>query len=342
LLKDQLLWQKGDEKMADKDDLQNMLYGYQICSRAEGKSNKTIDSATTAILKLQKYLQSHNYPTDVSKIDTNCLREFILYLRSIKAYELHPFTKSQDKGLSGHTINGYMRAIRAFWSWLVREEYISVNPFAKIKIPKAPKKVIPTFTTEQMQHLLGVISQSKPLGFRDWTIILTLLDTGMRASELTGMILESVGLKNGIIKVIGKGNKERALPIGSRVQKAIWKYMGHYRPTPLLMQHDALFLTNKGEPLTVNHLELIIKRHCKKAKIEGVRCSPHTFRHTFAITYLRNGGDVFSLQRILGHSSLEVVRMYVNLAEADVKAVHRRCSPADNMSLFKNSGSNTI
>ena len=316
--------------MADKDDLQNMLYGYQICSRAEGKSNKTIDSATTAILKLQKYLQSHNYPTDVSKIDTNCLREFILYLRSVKAYERHPFTKSQDKGLSGHTINGYMRAIRAFWSWLVREEYISVNPFAKIKIPKAPKKVIPTFTTEQMQHLLGVISQSMPLGFRDWTMILTLLDTGIRAMELATVKMEDTNLEQRFLKVFGKGAKERIVPIGGTVQRAIAKYINRQRPKPISVIADYLFLTREGNPITVNRIEAIISYYAQKANIEGVRCSPHTFRHTFAISYIRNGGDVFTLQRVLGHETLDMVRNYVNIATHDVQAAHQKYSPVDN------------
>jgi len=88
-----------------------------------------------------------------------------------------------------------------------------------------------------------------------------------------------------------------------------------------------------GMPLTKTYIETLLKRYAKKAGIEGVRCSPHTFRHTFAISYLRNGGDVFSLQHILGHSSLDVVRIYVNLAQVDIKAAHRRYSPADNMNL---------
>jgi len=327
-------------KMA-KNDLQKMLDGYRLCGHAEGKSTKTTDIASTALLKLQEFLSSKNYSTEITEIDAHCLREFLLYLRSTKAYERHPFIKPQDKGLSGHTINGYMRAIRAFWSWLVREEYIFKNPFTKVKIPKAPKKVIPTFTEKQIQRLLGAIPQSKPLGFRNWTMILTLLDTGLRAHELTSLAIPKVDFKNGLVSVIGKGNKERIIPIGSKVQKAMWKYVQRYRPNPTIIKIENLFLSRGGEPLTVNGLETVIENYGKVAGIEGVRCSPHTLRHTFAISYLRNGGDVFSLQRILGHSSLEVVKLYVNLAEADVKAVHRRCSPADNISLFKKNESNS-
>ena len=207
------------------------------------------------------------------------------------------------------------------------------NPFAKVRIPKAPQKVIPTFSESQIQALLGVIHTPTPVGFRDWTMVLTLLDTGLRASELVGLTVKNVNLDDGIVKVYGKGAKERIVPIGARVQKAIWKYLQRYRPQPANPRCANLFLTRSGEPITVNRLETIIENYGGKARIKGIRCSPHTFRHTFAISYLRNGGDVFSLQRILGHSSLDVVRAYVNLAEADVKACHRRYSPADNMEL---------
>lgn len=170
-------------------------------------------------------------------------------------------------------------------------------------------------------------------GFRDWVMILALLDTGLRANELVSLSLDNINLDDGIVKVYGKGAKERIVPIGARVQRATWKYLQRYRSQPANPLCTSLFLTRNGEPITVNRLETIIENYGRKAGIEGTRCSPHTFRHTFAISYLRNGGDVFSLQRILGHSSLETVRIYINLAEADVKACHRKFSPADNLEL---------
>ena len=164
-------------------------------------------------------------------------------------------------------------------------------------------------------------------------MFLTLLDTGVRASELTGLTLENLNLGDSMITVEGKGAKERAVPIGARVQRAIWKYFHHYRPQPAYPRICNLFLTREGEPITVNQLEAIVEKYGDMAAIEGVRCSPHTLRHSFAITYLRNGIDVFSLQRILGHSSLDIVKIYPNLAETDVKASHRKFSPADNMAM---------
>jgi len=115
------------------------------------------------------------------------------------------------------------------------------------------------------------------------------------------------------------------------VQRLLWKYLQKYRPQPANPLCPALFLTAAGNPITTDRLRTIIEKYAWRVGIEGVRCSPHTFRHTFAISYLRNGGDVFSLQRILGHSSLEIVRIYVNMGEADIKNCHRRFSPADNL-----------
>ena len=313
--------------------LDNLIQGYRLYARTEGKSPKTITITTTAVTTLRDFLESSGFSTDVADIGIQELRAFILRLQQVKAYQHHPYTKPQDRQLSGHTINCYLRAIRAFWSWLVREEIILSNPFTKLRIPKPPKKVIPTFSESQIRALLGAINTHTPVGFRDWTMVLTLLDTGLRASELIGFTLNNVNLDDGLVKVCGKGAKERIVPIGARVQRAMWKYIHRYRPQPFNPLCYNLFLTRNGEPITVYRLETIIDNYGKMACIEGVRCSPHTFRHTFAISYLRNGGDVFSLQLILGHSSLDVVRVYVNMAEADVKACHRRYSPADSMEL---------
>ena len=313
--------------------LDNLIQGYQLCARTEGKSNKTIRITTTALNTLKNFLESREYSTDVIEIGARELREFILHLQQVRAFEHHPFTKPQTKGLSGHAINCYLRAIRAFWSWLVCDEVITSNPFTKIKIPKSPKKVIATFSEKQVTAMLKAINTSTPTGFRDWTMILMLLDTGLRASEITGLTVVDVNLEDGLMKVYGKGNKERVVPIGARVQRAVWKYLQRHHPQPANPLCSTLFLTATGNPITTDRLRAIIEKYARKAAIEGVRCSPHTFRYTCAISYLRNGGDVFSLQRILGHSSLEIVRIYVNLAEADIKACHRRFSPADNMEI---------
>jgi len=294
------------ENRTKATQLDNLTRGYRLYAQTEGKSQKTIGITATAVTTFRDFLEASGFSTDVADIGAQELREFILYLQQVKAYTHHPFTRPQDKGLSGHAINCYLRAVRAFWSWLVRDEIIQSNPLAKVRIPKPPRKVIPTFSESQIRALLGVIDRSRPTGFRDWTIILTLLDTGLRASELAGLKVKDINLDDGVVMVYGKGSKQRMVPIGARVQRAMWKYLQRYRPHPPNCSN--LFLTRGGQPLTVNRIEAIIESYGKMAEMEGVTCSPHTFRHTFAISYLRNGGDVFLLQRILGHSSLDVSR----------------------------------
>ncbi len=311
--------------------LTSLIQGYRLCARTEGKSDKTVLITISALNKLQRFLGENGYPADVAEIGVRELREFILYLQQVRAFEHHPYTEPQTRGLSGHAINTYLRAIRAFWSWLVREEIITSNPFCRVKIPKPPKKVMATFSDKQLTAMLKAINNTTPAGFRDRTIMLMLLDTGLRASELVGLALDNINLEDGMVKVLGKGSKERIVPFGAKVQRMLWKYLHKYRPQPANPLCPTLFLTASGNPITTDRLRTIIEKYALRAGIEGVRCSPHTFRHTFAISYLRNGGDVFSLQRILGHSSLEVVSIYVNFASADIKSRHRRFSPADNL-----------
>jgi integrase/recombinase XerD len=155
----------------------------------------------------------------------------------------------------------------------------------------------------------------------------------MRVSELCHLKLSDVALEEGMLKVLGKGNKERLIPIGKQVQRLLWRYISRYRPEPLSANGNILFLNRDGKPLTKERVEKILTRYGRKAGLKGVRCSPHTLRHTAAVKFLRNGGDVFSLQRMLGHSSLEMTRRYCELADTDVKRAHMTASPVDNLSL---------
>jgi len=317
----------------NKTDLACLINGYALCARSEGKSPNYISLVTTSVRFFTRYLKENSLSTDVTKIGTQQIRGFVLHLQSVKRFAVHPFTKAQADGLSGHSINGYLRSLRAFWHWLEAEGLIAASPFHKIKIPKAPEKVIPTFSEEQTKALLAQIDTSSPQGFRNYTIVLLLLDTMIRVSELTGCRKDHLNLENRTLRVWGKGSKERAVPFGKTVQRALWRYLTLCRPEPQIPSQDMLFLTADGRPLKKNRIEAILKAYGQKAGIKGVRVSPHTFRHTGAVSFLRNGGDLFSLQRIMGHSSLEVLRRYIALSQADLARVHGKASPLDNLSL---------
>ena len=310
-----------------------MLRGYQLSAASEGKSHNSIAIVTNSVNYLADFLSSQGISTDATQISRREVRAFILYLQQKRCFSGHRFNHVQDRGISGHTINCYLRSIRNFFSWLVSENIIAANPLDQVKIPRPPRKVIPTFSNYQIQQLLSVIDASTADGYRDYTIILTLLDTGLRVSEMCSLRLSDLRLEDGMLKVLGKGNKERLIPIGKHVQRLLWRYISRYRPEPALPNSDLLFLTMDGRPLTKDRVDKIMTYYGRKAGLAGVRCSPHTLRHTAAVSFLRNGGDVFSLQRMLGHASLEMTRRYCELADIDVKKAHATASPVDNLSI---------
>jgi site-specific recombinase XerD len=314
-------------------DLARLIQGYRFYAKTEGKSDETITIVANSVGYLENFLRSEGLPTNVTQIGSREIRAFILYLQQKRCFRGHPLNKTQERGLSGHTINCYLRSIRAFWSWLVSEEIIEANPLARLKIPKAPKKVIRTFSDVQLEQLLSVIDTCTAEGYRDQAIILTLLDTALRVSELVNIRLDDLWLEEGLIKVMGKGGKERFVPIGKSIQRILWRYINKYRAEPATPNCDFLFLTTHGRPMTKDRIDKKMSRYGEKAGIKGVRCSPHTLRHTAAVRFLRNGGDVFSLQRMLGHSTLEMTRHYCELADVDVKRAHATASPVDNLTL---------
>jgi len=228
-------------------------------------------------------------------------------------------------------VQGYVRTLKAFFSWATREAYLNSNPMKMISVPKAPVKIVNTLELDQIHRLTDMCQRTNGNSQRNQIVILMLLDSGLRVSELVNIEIEDVNLPEGHIKIRhAKGARERFVPIGSVVQKYLWKYINMHR-RPMTDRIMRLFLSESGLPLTRSGIQQMLRRYGKQAGINGVRCSPHTFRHTFAKNYLLNGGDIFSLQKILGHSSLASVRMYLNLVAADVKKQHRRFSPVDNM-----------
>jgi site-specific recombinase XerD len=307
-------------------ELRSLIQGFKFTCQTEGKSAKTIEWYSSFLDRFCRFLERSNLPTDLNHIDRNHVREFIRYLQT------EARTPYKPRPLSGATVQGYVRTLKAFFSWATREGYIETNPVAMIPVPKAATKIVNTFTNEHIATLANMCSASNGNGCRNLTIILFLLDSGLRVSELVSLDLNDLNLNEGHTKVRrAKGNRERLVPIGSLVQKWLWKYINHYRPQPLTYKVAGLFLTDRGLPLTKSGIQQMMRRIGRRAGITGVRCSPHTFRHTFAKYYLLNGGDIFSLQKMLGHSSLGSVRVYLELFAVDVKRQHQRFSPVDNM-----------
>lgn len=317
--------------MRNGSPLQCYLDGFRLHCVAENKSPHTIRWYEHKLRIFIDYLCAHYTIETISDVKSEHVRAFLVHLKGVRADEQNPQKPTQEKPLSPQTIRGYHRAIRTFFSWLKREEIIDKDPSKRIRRPKAPQTVVQSFSAEQVKRLLSTTDRGRPLGYRDYCILLLLLDTGIRLSELSRLVLSDLHLEAGYIQVYGKGSKERLVPIGKKVRKTIWHYRARFRPEPAWPEIEHVFLTYDGRPFRNQGIYAMIRRRGEQAGIKGVRCSPHTFRHTFAVNYLRNGGDVFSLQRILGHSSLVVTRMYVHLADSDIRAQHRQCSPVDRM-----------
>jgi len=311
-------------------NLVRLTESYALCLGTEGKSARTITWYTANLKRFAHFLSDNHLPDSVNEIGKEEARRFISHLQNgVKRWEGNSYIHD-NKGLSAHSVQGYARTIKAFWSWLTEEGYITNNPMVNLKLPRTPRKVVITLSGEQIQKVLGAIDKKSSHGFRNYTIILLLLDTGIRLSELTGLQIDDIDFLQSFILVKGKGNKERVVPFGSQVRRTLRRYIMHFRPTPDSLGINEVFLTEDGLLLKPRAVQSMLLRLSRKAKIVGIRLNPHRFRHTFATQYLVQGGDIFSLQKILGHSSLEVVRMYVNLITSDILKQHRKYSPVDN------------
>jgi site-specific recombinase XerD len=235
------------------------------------------------------------------------------------APELRVWLLELRETLSAESIAGYVRGLKAFGNWCAAEELASAAGFRALRRPRVPRRLVAPFSDAELHRLLAI---AEP---RERALALLLLDTGLRLAEVAVLCVGDLR-PDGTIRVLGKGSKERIVPIGATARRALLRYVAQ---RDAVGSGDPLFVGRQG-PLGRRGIQVAIRRLGRRAGV-GTRCSPHTFRHTFARGYLVNGGDVFSLQQILGHTTLDMVRRYVSLSEADLVARHRTASPADRL-----------
>jgi len=307
--------------------LGDFLFIYEKFTTSENKSKRSIESVAGAVKDFTRFLGKCE---DVNRVEAEGLRRYIRNLQKRPCWANHPTINPNKRKLSPHSIASYVRSIRTFWSWLSREGFINDNPFAKVSVPKAPRKVVNPFTADQITKLLKVVPTKRPEGYRDYTIIITLYGTGLRIQELLDLRLSDVNLESGQIKVMGKGARERYVYMSPTVYKVIFRYLNRWRPK---VHSDHLFVHDNGQPLSRYYVAHRMQRYGRKAGITGVRCSPHTLRYSFAVNYLRCGGDTFTLQRILGHSTLDMTRHYAEVANSDVERRMKAFSPIESLRL---------
>lgn len=220
------------------------------------------------------------------------------------------------------SVGDAIAGLKVFSHWLVNEGLIRSDPLAQLRKPRAPAPLIRPFERDQMAVLLRAAPPHLAIVLR------LLLDTGLRISEALALRVEDV--RDGSIHVRhGKGDRERVVPYGRTFDAALRRYLNRERRFPVRDPHEALFLNTRGDPLMPKAVAQALRRIGLERGINGVRVSPHTFRHTFATEFLRNGGGELALQRALGVADLAMVRRYAEVTSVDLAAAHALASPLD-------------
>ena len=278
-----------------------------------GLSKNSIFNYTFDINKLVKWMVSNNIKTSPINIEKETLQEFIYNI----AKELNP--RSQGRIISG---------LKGFFNYLVFEEYRATNPLDLIESPKIGRKLPDTLSIEEIDSIISIIDLSKPQGERNRAIIEVLYGCGLRVSELISLKISDLFFDEGFIKVTGKGNKQRFVPIGSLTIKFIDIYRNEIRVHQVIKPNaqDSLFLNRRGNELTRSMIFHIVKELTEKAGIQK-NISPHTFRHSFATHLLENGADLRAIQQMLGHESITSTEIYTHLDKSHLSQIINNFHP---------------
>ena len=295
---------RWDSMHKDDTPLEKLILQFEAFNRSEGKTASTVAWYRTGLGLFVNYLCTSNISPVLGSIDVGVGREYVLHLQKRRKFVDHPIAPQQEQLLSPVSIQCYVRALRAFFNWLYKEGYTAENRLRRLSVPRAPRKLIEPLTEAEIAVILSTLDAQTSWGSRGTTIVLIYLDTGLRLSELQTLDMKDLHLEDGYVKVMGKGQKERIVPFGSAAQKALMKYIYHFRPEPIVT--DRVFLNLDGRQMTATGLKLIFRRLAKNSGVD--RLHIHLLRHTFAVNYLMNGGDVSTLQQIPAHAILEMVR----------------------------------
>jgi integrase/recombinase XerD len=260
-------------------------------------------TAKTMINKRQEYKQLRKFLEE---------KRGIAELESVTVHDMKAYVSLKRKaGLTPQSIQSMFKMIKAFFNWCIEEEYLTENPCNKVETPKIPKKVLKGFTADEVGAMIRAFSSDKYLEVRNKAIIAMLADCGLRAMEIRSLRFSDV--KDTSILVQGKGDKERMVYISPALKKILIKYERLRRKYFMdkVVHEDRYFLSYQGNGLSHYGLHKVILDAGKRAKIKGVRVSPHTFRHFFAVTCLQQGLDLHSLSRLLGHTNVIVTQRYL-------------------------------
>jgi integrase/recombinase XerD len=266
----------------------------------KGLAQASIFAYMNDLKKLDEYFQLKTYKFPVQQLKLIHLQEFLQYLN-----ELGFAATSQARMLSG---------IKSFFSYLVLEKILDISPAELLETPKLNKKLPEVLSFDEIELMLDSVDLSKPEGHRNRAMIEVLYACGLRVSELTGLRISGLYPEISFVRVIGKGNKERLVPIGETALKQVVFYLEDRKQMENIdrKSEDIVFLNRRGKQLTRNMIFLIVKEAAAAAGIEK-NVSPHTFRHSFATHLLEGGADLRIVQQLLGHESITTTEIYTHL-----------------------------
>ena len=299
-----------------EDDLAAAIEAFLDFSRSKNLSPNTLRMYTDRLRLFREFCQSQLSSSRPADLTVQHLRAFARNLL--------------DSGLSPKTVNITLTSVRTFGGFLVDEGIIESSPADRIPRLRMEKRSVETLTTEQVESVMNQCDLSTFIGMRNYTAVLTLLDTGLRVSELTGLRVADVDWESRLLTVMGKGRKQRLVPFGATLRRTLSAYL---RRRGNVDSQDLVFVNQFGEPIDRCSIARAILALAKKAGITDTRVTPHVFRHTFARNWIVNGGDPFSLQRILGHTTQQMVSHYVSLTSEDLRNQHSKVSPAEHVRL---------
>jgi integrase/recombinase XerD len=241
----------------------------------------------------------------------------------VEEYLAHKYRQQASERSSARLLS----SLRKFFLYCVREGFLLEDPTATIESPRIGRLLPRTLTEADVEALLDAPDTEDLLGCRDRVMLEVLYATGLRVSELVGLRLGQVNLRQGVMRVVGKGNKDRLVPIGEEAEDWLNRYLQTVRPAILKGKRtDDLFVTERGAAMTRQAFWYLIKRHAFKAGIHKP-LSPHTLRHAFATHLLNHGADLRVVQMLLGHSDLSSTQIYTHIAQERLKDLHARCHP---------------
>jgi integrase/recombinase XerD len=261
------------------------------------------------------------------------LRIFAQWLKTrsmleVNTADLSRFLASRyQEGIGNRSSARILSSLRRFYGYNIRENKITIDPTTLIESPHIGSPLPSSLTEEDVELLLNAPETALPLGFRDKAMLEMLYATGLRVSELVNLTLDQVSLRQGVVRVFGKGNKERLVPVGEEAMSWLENYLNESRKILLgERQCSYVFVTNRADNMTRQAFWHIIKRHAKTAGISK-SLSPHTLRHAFATHLLNHGADLRVVQLLLGHSDLSTTQIYTHIARERLKELHLKYHP---------------